>query len=57
MEQLTIGVDGGQNNGMPDITLVLSGDSIDNLKRGAEDLAESLASDPGVSNVVDNLPY
>ncbi len=57
VEQLTIAVDGGQNNGMPDITLVLSGDSIDNLKRGAEDLAEALAAYPGVSNVVDNLPY
>ena len=57
VEQLTIAVDGGQNNGMPDMTLVLSGDSIDELKRGAEELAEALASYPGVSNVVDNLPY
>ncbi|MFV2090213.1 MAG: efflux RND transporter permease subunit, partial [Pseudomonadales bacterium] len=57
VEQLTIGVDGGQNNGMPDMTLLLSGDNIDALKRGAEDLAEALASYPGVSNVVDNLPY
>ena len=57
VEQLTIAVDGGQNNGMPDITLVLSGDSIDALKRGADELAEALASYPGVSNVVDNLPY
>ena len=57
VEQLTIGVDGGQNNGMPDMTLVLSGDSIDSLKQGAEELAEALASYPGVSNVVDNLPY
>ncbi len=57
VEQLTLAVSGGQNNGMPDMTLVLSGDSIDALKSGAEELAEALASYPGVSNVVDNLPY
>ncbi len=57
VEQLTLAVDGGQNNGMPDMTLVLSGDSIDSLKRGAEELALALAAYPGVSNVVDNLPY
>ncbi|MGE0622378.1 MAG: efflux RND transporter permease subunit [Pseudomonadales bacterium] len=57
VEQLTIAVDGGQNNGMPDMTLVLSGDSIESLKQGAEELAEAMASYPGVSNVVDNLPY
>jgi multidrug efflux pump subunit AcrB len=57
VEQLTVQVDGGQNNGMPDMTLILSGDSIDALKRGAEELAEALISYPGVSNVVDNLPY
>lgn len=57
VEQLTVAVDGGQNNGMPDMTLILSGDSIDRLKRGAEELAEALGSYPGVSNVVDNLPY
>jgi multidrug efflux pump subunit AcrB len=57
VEQLTIAVDGGQNNGMPDMTLVLSGDSLDSLKQGAEELAEAMASYPGVSNVVDNLPY
>ncbi|MEM8769700.1 MAG: efflux RND transporter permease subunit, partial [Pseudomonadota bacterium] len=57
VEQLTLAVNGGQNNGMPDMTLVLSGDNIDALKAGAEELAEALASYPGVSNVVDNLPY
>ena len=57
VEQLTVAVDGGQNNGMPDMTIVLSGDSIDTLKRGAEELAEAIGSYPGVSNVVDNLPY
>ena len=57
VEQLTVMVDGGQNNGMPDMTLVLSGDDIDTLKQGAEELSEALSAYPGVSNVVDNLPY
>jgi multidrug efflux pump subunit AcrB len=57
VEQLTVMVDGGQNNGMPDMTLVLSGDDIDSLKQGAEELSEALGTYPGVSNVVDNLPY
>jgi multidrug efflux pump subunit AcrB len=57
VERLTVAVAGGQNNGMPDMTLVLSGDSLDSLKQGAEELADALASYPGVSNVVDNLPY
>jgi multidrug efflux pump subunit AcrB len=57
VEQLTVLVDGGQNNGMPDLTLILSGDNLDGLKRGAEELAAALASYPGISNVVDNLPY
>jgi len=57
VEQLTIGVEGGSNNGMPDITLVLRGNSIDSLKQGAEELSALLSSYPGVSNVTDNLPY
>jgi len=57
VEQLTVSVDGGQNNGQADITLILSGDDIDALKQGAEELAARLAAYPGVSNVVDNLPY
>jgi multidrug efflux pump subunit AcrB len=57
VEQLTVMVDGGQNNGMPDMTLVLSGEDIDSLKQGAEELSEALSAYPGVSNVVDNLPY
>ncbi len=57
VEQLVVAVDGGQNNGMPDMTLVLSGEDIDALKRGAEELSEALGAYPGVSNVVDNLPY
>ncbi len=57
VEQLTIGVEGGANNGFPDITLVLRGNSIDHLKQGAEELSALLSSYPGVSNVTDNLPY
>ena len=47
VEQLTVQVDGGQNNGEPDLTLVLRGDDLDALKRGAEELAEALARYPG----------
>lgn len=57
VEKLTIGVDGGANNGQPDLTLILRGTDIDMLKQGAEDLTTLLASYPGVSNVTDNLPY
>ncbi|MCZ6711456.1 MAG: efflux RND transporter permease subunit [Gammaproteobacteria bacterium] len=57
VEQLIVTVNGGQNNGQPDITLVLSGEDLDTLKQGAEELALVLAAYPGVSNVIDNLPY
>ncbi|NIP15509.1 MAG: MMPL family transporter [Pseudomonadales bacterium] len=57
VEQLVVAVEGGQNNGQPDITLVLSGDDLDLLKQGAEELTHALAAYPGVSNVIDNLPY
>lgn len=57
VEQFTLGVDGGANNGMPDMTLILRGTAIDNLKAGALELSNLLASYPGVSNVTDNLPY
>ncbi|MDH3643850.1 MAG: efflux RND transporter permease subunit, partial [Gammaproteobacteria bacterium] len=57
VEQLVVEVDGGQNNGQPDLTLVLSGDDLGALKEGAEELAMALAAYPGVSNVIDNLPY
>ena len=57
VEQFTLGVDGGANGGMPDITLILRGNSIENLKQGAEELGSLLASYPGVNNVTDNLPY
>ncbi|MDA1076891.1 MAG: efflux RND transporter permease subunit, partial [Proteobacteria bacterium] len=57
IEQITVGVAGGQNNGQADITLVLRGQDINSLKEGAEALSDLLGAYPGVSNVVDNLPY
>lgn len=57
VEQFTLGVEGGAKNGNPDITLILRGNALDNLKAGAEALSNVLASYPGVSNVTDNLPY
>ncbi len=57
VEQLVLDAAGGQNNGAPDITLVLRGENLDALKQGAEELATALAAYPGVSNVIDNLPY
>jgi multidrug efflux pump subunit AcrB len=57
VEQLYVGVAGGANNGMPDITLVLRGDDLNEVKAGAEELARVLQGYPGVSNVLDDLPY
>jgi multidrug efflux pump subunit AcrB len=57
VEQLLISVEGGQNNGMSDLELVLSGEDLASLKAGAEELSVALANYPGVSNVMDNLPY
>ncbi len=57
VEQLVVEVDGGQNNGQPDMELRLSGDDLESLKAGAEELAGALAAFPGVSNVIDDLPY
>ena len=57
VEQFTLGVEGGENGGMPDITLILRGNDVDRLKQGAEDLSAVLTGYPGVSNVTDNLPY
>jgi len=57
VEQLVVEVAGGQNNGEPDLTLVLSGDDLGALKDGAEELASALAAYPGVFNVIDDLPY
>jgi multidrug efflux pump subunit AcrB len=57
VEQMTVGVNGGANNGQPDITFILRGNAVDQLKQGAEELSTLLTSYPGVSNVTDNLPY
>ncbi|MEQ8858719.1 MAG: efflux RND transporter permease subunit [Pseudomonadales bacterium] len=57
VEQLVVKVSGGQNNGEPDLSLRLSGDDLEALKAGAEELALALAANPGVANVVDDLPY
>ena len=57
VEQLVIEVSGGQNGGQPDMALRLAGDDLESLKAGAEELAAALAAYPGVSNVVDDLPY
>jgi multidrug efflux pump subunit AcrB len=57
VEQLVLEVSGGENNGQPDMQLRLSGDDLESLKAGAEELAAALAAYPGVSNVIDDLPY
>jgi len=57
VEQFVVEVAGGAGNGRPDITFVLSGDSLPALKDAAEELGEVLVTHPGVSNVVDDLPY
>ncbi|MBX3706230.1 MAG: efflux RND transporter permease subunit [Pseudomonadales bacterium] len=57
VEQLTVAVGGGQNNGQPDLTFVLRGEDLEALKRGAEELANALAGYAGVSNIVDDLPW
>ena len=57
VEQLTIGVNGGANNGEPDLTLILRGSDLDKIKQGAEELTALLSSYPGISNITDNLPY
>ncbi len=57
IEQFTIGVEGGQNNGQADLTLVLRGQQLDNVKNGALALKQSLAAYPGVTNIVDDLPF
>jgi len=57
VEQFVVEVAGGAGNGRPDITFVLSGDNLPDLKGAAEELGAVLATHPGVSNVVDDLPY
>jgi multidrug efflux pump subunit AcrB len=57
VEQITVAVEGGANNGQADITLVLRGNDIESLKAGADEVAAVLDAYEGVSNVVDDLPY
>ena len=57
VEQLYVGAAGGANNGQSDITLVLRGKDLDSVKAGALELARVLEGYPGVSNVLDDLPY
>lgn len=57
VERLVIAVDGGADGGEPALTLVLRGKDIDNLKAGAEELSAVLQTYPGITNVVDDLPY
>ncbi len=57
VEQLVIEVSGGQNGGQPDMSLRLSGDDLKSVKSGADELTTALSGYPGVSNVIDNLPY
>lgn len=57
VERLVLEVRGGANNGAPDISLVLRGESLNSLKQASEELQSALMSYEGVSNVFDNLPY
>ncbi len=57
VEQLLVAVEGGMNNGQSDLQVVLSGEDLDALKAGAEEFSVALNNYPGVSNVIDNLPY
>lgn len=57
VEELSLAVIGGANNGNPDLSLVLRGRDVPTLKLASEELQTALLSYPGVSNVFDNLPY
>ncbi|MEZ5598458.1 MAG: efflux RND transporter permease subunit [Pseudomonadales bacterium] len=57
VEQLTVKVGGGQNNGQPDLTMVLRGRTLEDVKAGAQSLKAVLTAYPGVSNVIDDLPF
>ncbi|MEM1230185.1 MAG: efflux RND transporter permease subunit [Pseudomonadota bacterium] len=57
VEQFELKVAGGAAGGEPDLTLVLQGDDLTQLKAGGEALAAALAAYPGVTEVSDNLPY
>ncbi len=57
VERFELAVAGGLNGGAPDLTFVMRGRDLTALKRAAEELAEVLRAQPGVSNVSDDLPY
>ena len=57
VEQFILEVSGGTGNGRPDITFVLSGENVENLKSAAQELSDVLSTHPGVSNITDDLPY
>ena len=57
VEELFLEVRGGENNGQPDLSLVLRGENVPELKRASEELQDALLAYPGVSNVYDDLPY
>lgn len=57
VEELFLELRGGENNGLPDLSLVLRGENVPELKRASEELQDALLAYPGVSNVYDDLPY
>ncbi len=57
VEQLILDVSGGKNGGQSDLTLVLRGDHLEAVKAGADELKTAMAAYPGVTNIVDNLPF
>jgi multidrug efflux pump subunit AcrB len=57
VEQFQLAVQGGANNGQPDITIVLRGVDIPTLKLASEELKEAMSGHEGVSNIFDDLPY
>jgi multidrug efflux pump subunit AcrB len=57
VERLDVAVDGGANGGEADLTLILSGETLKDIKAGSQALRQALEAFPGVLNVTDNLPY
>jgi multidrug efflux pump subunit AcrB len=57
VEQLILDVSGGKNGGQPDLTLVLRGQDLGAVKAGANELKTAMAAYPGVTNIVDDLPF
>jgi len=57
VEQVLLEVRGGANGGAPDMSLILKGQNLVDLKNASEELQAALAGYEGVSNIYDNLPY